>query len=67
MNSFSSKQESMKKTKPVPINAWYYNENDDLPCMLHQYNPNRAVSQEHLDSESRILTHHLFQSINYSR
>jgi len=49
------KQEEMKK-KPVPIKAWYYNENDDLPCKAHQYNPNRAVSQEHLDSESRFST-----------
>jgi 1,2-dihydroxy-3-keto-5-methylthiopentene dioxygenase len=41
-------KEEMKKKKD-PIKAWYYKENDDLPCKAHQYNPNRAVSQEHLD------------------
>lgn len=50
------KQEEVKTKRPDPINAWYYNENGDLPCMPHQYNPNRAVSQEHLDSESRFST-----------
>lgn len=45
----SQPKEEVKTKKPEPINAWYYNENGDLPCMPHQYSPNRVVSQEHLD------------------
>lgn len=33
----------------VPIEAWYYNANEDPPSSDHKFNPNRKVSVEHLN------------------
>jgi hypothetical protein len=33
----------------VPIEAWYYNANEDPPSSEHKFIPNRKVSVEHLN------------------
>jgi 1,2-dihydroxy-3-keto-5-methylthiopentene dioxygenase len=44
------------KYSSVPIEAWYFNANDEEPpCSPHQYNPNRKVPIEHLN-ELGVLT-----------
>ncbi|XP_024369907.1 uncharacterized protein [Physcomitrium patens] len=46
--SAATPQTKESENPTVPIKAWYYNDNDDLPSKPHQYSPNREVSIDHL-------------------
>jgi len=48
----------------VPIEAWYYNANEDPPSSEHKFIPNRKVSVEHLN-ELGVLTWTQIETENY--
>lgn len=54
----------------VPIEAWYYNANEDPPSSEHKFIPNRKVSVEHLNGmwlfghdESSLLRRRLAEQL----